>query len=119
MRPIVLALALTGAGAAAVLVFRAGGPSPRPAEGFRDEVVLRGLEEPLGLAFARDGSVVVAEKRGRIKIFSRLGADRHVVFADLGRRIFRLGDRGSSAWRSTRASRSGSASTCSTPSTGR
>ena len=94
MRPIVLALALTGAGAAAVLVFTAGGPSPRPAEGFRDEVVLRGLEEPLGLAFARDGSVVVAEKRGRIKIFSRLGADQHVVFADLGRRIFRLGDRG-------------------------
>ena len=84
-------LALAGLGAWTGL---RGGPTPRAPEGFVDEVVLRGLDEPLGLAFARDGSVVVAEKGGKVKVFPRLGSGRHEVFADLGDRVFRLGDRG-------------------------
>ena len=84
-------LALAGLGAWTGL---RGGPTPRAPEGFVDEIVLRGLDEPLGLAFARDGSVVVAEKGGKVKVSPRLGSGRHEVFADLGDRVFRLGDRG-------------------------
>jgi glucose/arabinose dehydrogenase len=85
---------LVAAGVAAVPALRAGGEPPREPAGFADEIVLRGLAEPLGLAFARDGSVVVAEKGGKVKVFPRLGVARHEVFADLGARLFRLGDRG-------------------------
>jgi glucose/arabinose dehydrogenase len=93
-RIIAVAVILMGVGVAAGFVLTTDGGPPRPPEGFIDEVVLRGLDEPLGLAFARDGSIVVAEKDGKVKVFPRLGAARHEVFADLGPRIFRLGDRG-------------------------
>jgi glucose/arabinose dehydrogenase len=93
MRMLALGLVLAGVGVPAGLIVTGGAP-PRAPGGFVDEVVLRGLDEPLGLAFARDGSVVVAEKGGKVKVFSRLGIARHDVFTDLGLRVFRLGDRG-------------------------
>ena len=66
----------------------------RAAIGFEDTVVLRGLREPLSVAFAADGRVFVAEKRGAIRVFPRLGARTSTLWADLGERTFTLGDRG-------------------------
>ena len=81
--------------AAAVAVFALGGDDPpTPAPGFADEIVLNGLREPLAVAFARDGRVFVAEKRGRVLEFSALGSRRPRVYADLGSRVFSNGDRG-------------------------
>ena len=81
--------------AAAVALFALGGADPpAPAPGFADEIVLSGLREPLAVAFARDGRVVVAEKRGRVLEFPALGSRRPRVYADLGRRVFTNGDRG-------------------------
>jgi glucose/arabinose dehydrogenase len=67
---------------------------PRPAAGFRDTVVLRGLREPLAVAFASDGRVFVGEKGGLVREFPRLGSRRSRVAWDLGERVFRNGDRG-------------------------
>jgi glucose/arabinose dehydrogenase len=87
-----LLVTLLVAGAALLLVRRS--PVPDPAAGFADTVVLRGLREPLSVAFAPDGRVFVAEKHGTIRVFARLGARRSTLFADLGARTFTLGDRG-------------------------
>jgi glucose/arabinose dehydrogenase len=90
-----LAAALLVCAAVASAAVRADrSPDLRPAPGFRDVIVLRGLEEPLGVAFARDGSVVVAEKRGTVKVFASLRSREPTVFADLGPRLYHLGDRG-------------------------
>jgi glucose/arabinose dehydrogenase len=90
-----LAAALLVSAAVASAAVRADrSPDLRPAPGFRDVIVLRGLEEPLGVAFARDGSVVVAEKRGTVKVFPTLRSRTPSIFAELGPRLFRLGDRG-------------------------
>ena len=81
--------------AAAVAVFALGGDDPpAPAPGFADEIVLNGLREPLAVAFARDGRVFVAEKRGRVLEFPALGSRRPSLYADLGSRVFSNGDRG-------------------------
>jgi glucose/arabinose dehydrogenase len=87
------ALAVTVLLALAVAVSR-DGATPEPASGFEDTIVLSGLREPLSVAFAVDGWVFVAEKRGLIRVFRRLGARRSTVWADLGERAFTLGDRG-------------------------
>jgi glucose/arabinose dehydrogenase len=81
------------AAVAAALLTRAGA-QPDPADGFEDTIVLRGLREPLSVAFARDGRVFVAEKHGAIRVFPRLGARASTLWADLGERTFTLGDRG-------------------------
>jgi glucose/arabinose dehydrogenase len=78
----------------ATLLLLRSQPSPRPAAGFEDVVVLRGLREPLSVAFAPDGRVFVAEKHGAIRVFPRLGTRRSRVFADVAARTFTLGDRG-------------------------
>jgi glucose/arabinose dehydrogenase len=41
-------------------------------EGFRDEVVLSGLQQPTDVAFGGDGQVLVAEKRGTVQLFESL-----------------------------------------------
>ena len=88
-----LAVVVLGGLGAAALVFGGDDP-PAPASGFADEVVLSGLREPLAVAFARDGRVFVAEKRGRVLEFADLGSRRPRVVADLGGRVFSNGDRG-------------------------
>ena len=87
----VLALAL---GTTLALSSLGGGEPPTPAQGFADEVVLSGLREPLAVAFASDGRVFVAEKRGRVLEFASLAGAEPRVYADLGRRVFANGDRG-------------------------
>jgi len=89
-----MAVALAVAATAAGLLLSRGEPHPEPAPGFRDTVVLRGLEEPLGVAFASDGRIFVAEKRGTVTEFSDLRDRTPRVFAALGPRVFTNGDRG-------------------------
>jgi len=69
-------------------------PPLGPAQGFADTIVLRGLREPLSVAFARNGRVFVAEKQGAVRVFPRLGSRVSTTWADLGSRTFTLGDRG-------------------------
>src|SRR5688500_10757544 len=77
-----------------VLLLLRDGEPPEPAAGFEDAIVLRGLREPLSVAFAADGRVFVAEKRGAIRVFPRIGARTSTLWADLGARVFTNGDRG-------------------------
>jgi len=88
-----LAASVLAAAAAAAFAFR-GDEAPAPAPGFVDEVVLSDLREPLAVAFARDGRVFVAEKRGRVLEFASFTSARPRIYADLGRRVFSDGDRG-------------------------
>ena len=94
LRALLLATVLVGVPTIWVASTLADGSDPSPAAGFRDTVVLRGLEEPLGVTFAPDGRIFVAEKAGVIKEFAGLERPAARVFADLGRRVFTNGDRG-------------------------
>ena len=51
--------------------------------GFRLSTVISGLTEPIGVQFAADGRVFVAEKSGIIKVFDGLTDATPTVFADL------------------------------------
>ena len=87
-------LAVTTAVVAALGLRPTEQASLRPPTSFRDTIVLDGLRQPLAVAFANDGRVFVAEKRGRVVVFPSLTESKPRVFADLGRRVFALGDRG-------------------------
>lgn len=91
------ATALACALAALVALAIPAGAAAEPAlpEGFQDEVVFSGLEQPTNFVFAPDGRVFVAEKPGRIKVFDSLGdTDPPTVFADLRTDVYDNGDRG-------------------------
>ena len=45
------------------------GHDPIPPTGFQDREAIPGLSEPTGVAFAPDGTAVVAPKSGEIKSF--------------------------------------------------
>ena len=62
--------------------------------GFREVVVLSGLDEPTNLEFAPDGRVVVAEKGGTVKVFDSLEDQTPATFADLSRQVHAYLDRG-------------------------
>jgi glucose/arabinose dehydrogenase len=62
--------------------------------GFHESVVWSGLVNPTALSFAGDGRVFVAEKSGRIKVFSRLADQTPTVFSDLVPEVFDYWDRG-------------------------
>ena len=62
--------------------------------GFRDEEVLRGLEEPTAVRFAPDGRVFVAEKTGIILVYDSLADPTPTVFDDLRTEAYDSGDRG-------------------------
>jgi glucose/arabinose dehydrogenase len=64
------------------------------ATGFRDEIVLSGLEAPTVVRFAADGRVFVAEKSGLIKVFDSLTDSTPTVFADLRTQVHNAWDRG-------------------------
>jgi glucose/arabinose dehydrogenase len=61
---------------------------------FRDTVVLSGLQLPTAVAFAADGRVFVAEKRGTIQVFDGLGSTTPHLFADLRTQVHNYWDRG-------------------------
>jgi len=62
--------------------------------GFRDEAVITGLTEPMGVEFSADGRVFVAEKSGIIKVFEGLADRTPTVFADLRANVLNQWDRG-------------------------
>jgi glucose/arabinose dehydrogenase len=62
--------------------------------GFTDSTVWSGLDLPTAIAFAPDGRVFVAEKRGVIKVFSSRSATQPTVFADLSTKVNSFSDRG-------------------------
>jgi glucose/arabinose dehydrogenase len=62
--------------------------------GFRDEVVLEGLDSPTNVEFSRDGRVFVAEKSGLIKVFDGLSDPTPTTFADLRTNVHNFWDRG-------------------------
>ena len=78
-----------------------GTPPRAPAEvaavgpaGFHDTVVFSGLFSPTAMAFAADGRVFVAEKRGVIKFFDSLSDPSPTVYADLQMNVHDYWDRG-------------------------
>lgn len=62
--------------------------------GFHDNVVFKGLEEPMAVSFSSDGRVFVAEKAGKIKVFDDFGEVTSTLFADLRTEVYDSGDRG-------------------------
>jgi len=64
------------------------------APGFRETIVWSGLTQPTAIAFASDGRVFVAEKRGVVKVFDSLTDTTADVFADLRTQVHNYWDRG-------------------------
>jgi glucose/arabinose dehydrogenase len=62
--------------------------------GFHESVVLSGLTYPTSIAFASDGRVFVAEKRGTIKVFDSLDDPTATTYADLHTNVYDYWDRG-------------------------
>jgi glucose/arabinose dehydrogenase len=78
-----------------------GTPPRAPAEvaavgpaGFHESVVFSGLISPTAMAFAADGRVFVAEKRGTIKFFDSLSDPSPTTYADLQTEVHDYWDRG-------------------------
>ncbi|HEV2903163.1 MAG TPA: PQQ-dependent sugar dehydrogenase [Gaiellaceae bacterium] len=89
----VLARLLAAAGAALALAGPAAAETQLPS-GFRETVAFQGLTAPIDLDFSPDGRVFVAEKSGKIKVFSGPGDRTPSVFADLSANVHDYWDRG-------------------------
>jgi glucose/arabinose dehydrogenase len=63
-------------------------------ENFWYENAIEGLQLPTAVAFARDGRVFIAEKRGVIKVYDDLRDTTPTIFADLRTRVHNHLDRG-------------------------
>ena len=63
-------------------------------EGFTDAAVIVNLSKPTAVRFAPDGRVFVAEKRGRIKVYTSLTDTSFDPFVDLGTNVQHYWDRG-------------------------
>ncbi len=61
---------------------------------FTDEAVITGLDEPIAILFAKDGSLFVAEKKGRIWFYRGLDDTRPALVADIEPRVMSFWDRG-------------------------
>jgi uncharacterized repeat protein (TIGR01451 family) len=82
---------------AALLVLLAIGGSGASAlpSGFQETTLpFTGLVNPTAIEFAADGRVFVAEKGGRIKVFSNLNDSSSDLFADLSANVHNFWDRG-------------------------
>jgi glucose/arabinose dehydrogenase len=80
-----------------VLVAALHAPAGRAAAlapGFQETIVWSGLTAPTAIAFASDGRVFVAEKRGVVKVFDSLSDQSPDVFADLRTEVHNYWDRG-------------------------
>jgi uncharacterized repeat protein (TIGR01451 family) len=62
--------------------------------GFSQSVVFSGLTNPTTVRFLPDGSVLVAEKSGLIKLFPDIHTDAFTVVADLRTKVHNFWDRG-------------------------
>jgi glucose/arabinose dehydrogenase/PKD repeat protein len=75
-----------------------GSPAPAAAAvlpaGFREQIVLSGLDQPMNIEFAPDGRIFVAEKAGRIKVFESIADPTPTLFADLSATVHNQNDRG-------------------------
>ena len=69
-------------------------PGPTVPTGFVDEPLFTGLNKPMAVAFAPNGHVFVAEKRGVILRYSSLTDSSPTVFADLHTNVHNYWDRG-------------------------
>jgi glucose/arabinose dehydrogenase len=67
---------------------------PAGATDFVEEIAIDGLDEPTDVEFAPDGRVLVAEKRGVVKLLDGLSDDSAEVLADLRTQVHSAGDRG-------------------------
>jgi len=88
------AIVLASASWLSVNVIPVRADEPTLLDGFRDELVWSGFTRPTALAIAGDGTVFVAEKSGRIKVFSSLTDDTPTLFADLTTNVHNAWDRG-------------------------
>lgn len=87
------AAALAACTAWALLPLAAASATPLPA-GFTETAVLTDLELPTNVAFAPNGKVFVAEKRGVVKVFDGLDDPTGEIFADLRTNTHNWLDRG-------------------------
>ena len=62
--------------------------------GFSESVVFTGLTNPTVVRFLPDGSVLVAEKSGLLKLFPNLTTNSYTVVADLSSEVHNYWDRG-------------------------
>src|SRR3982751_947647 len=62
--------------------------------GFRDDVVISGLLNPVALRFASDGRIFVAQKNGQILVYDSLTDTSPTIFADLRTQVQDFWDRG-------------------------
>ena len=82
------------AAAATILLATVGGASSAVPPNFQESVVFSGLSNPTAVRFAADGRVFVAEKNGRVKVFSDLSDPTPTIFADLNAQVHNFWDRG-------------------------
>src|SRR6266550_4640627 len=61
---------------------------------FQDTIVLGGLTYPMSVRFASDGRIFVAEKSGRILVYTNLADPTPSVFANLATNVYDFWDRG-------------------------
>jgi glucose/arabinose dehydrogenase len=86
-----IARALVGV---AALVGAAGAQAVTLPPHFQETVAIDGLDNPTAVRFAADGRVFVAEKSGRIVVFSGLSDSTPTLFADLSTNVYNYWDRG-------------------------
>jgi glucose/arabinose dehydrogenase len=79
---------------AALLAIASAAQGSQLPNGFRDQIVFSGLEEPTAIRFAPGGPVYVAEKSGEVLAYSGLGDAKPTVFADLRTEVNDSFDRG-------------------------
>jgi glucose/arabinose dehydrogenase len=83
-----------------VVVPSAPGVAPKPLagavvpSGFRDELLIGGLDSPTVVQFAADGRIIVGEKSGRIKIYSSPTDTSPGVYTGLMTNVYDMWDRG-------------------------
>ncbi len=63
-------------------------------EGFEGHIVFEGLLSPTAVRFAADGRIFVAEKSGRVLVFSDLEDEAPTLVADLSEQVYDAWDRG-------------------------
>src|SRR5688500_17027890 len=79
---------------AIILVASAPATAATLPQGFQEQIVFSGLNEPTAVRFASDGRVFVAEKSGLIKVFDNLSDTTPSVFVDLRTQVHNFWDRG-------------------------